>query len=199
MLRDQRGRCRTLILPCQEPSGGCAASAPLPAAEGWFCPQSLLSRQIISLGSVSSALSSHPDDKLTSQPAGCTIPAWWCMRAICQHRKRGVPCTVRAPPLAPGSTEPDSVPCFLPAADDIKPCPRCSAYIIKMNDGSCNHMTCAVCGCEFCWLCMKEISDLHYLRWGPEQGAGLLWGLGGVWLRAVRPLVSTISQQNSLF
>jgi len=33
-----------------------------------------------------------------------------------------------------------------------------------MNDGSCNHMTCAVCGCEFCWLCMKEISDLHYLR-----------------------------------
>lgn len=34
-----------------------------------------------------------------------------------------------------------------------------------MNDGSCNHMTCAVCGCEFCWLCMKEISDLHYLRW----------------------------------
>lgn len=50
------------------------------------------------------------------------------------------------------------------AADDIKPCPRCAAYIIKMNDGSCNHMTCAVCGCEFCWLCMKEISDLHYLR-----------------------------------
>lgn len=49
-------------------------------------------------------------------------------------------------------------------ADDIKPCPRCGAYIIKMNDGSCNHMTCAVCGCEFCWLCMKEISDLHYLR-----------------------------------
>ncbi|PIO28875.1 hypothetical protein AB205_0034220, partial [Aquarana catesbeiana] len=49
------------------------------------------------------------------------------------------------------------------AADDIKPCPRCAAYIIKMNDGSCNHMTCAVCGCEFCWLCMKEISDLHYL------------------------------------
>lgn len=53
----------------------------------------------------------------------------------------------------------------LSPADDIKPCPRCGAYIIKMNDGSCNHMTCAVCGCEFCWLCMKEISDLHYLRY----------------------------------
>ncbi|KAK1880792.1 E3 ubiquitin-protein ligase RNF19B [Dissostichus eleginoides] len=58
-------------------------------------------------------------------------------------------------------------------ADDIKPCPRCGAYIIKMNDGSCNHMTCAVCGCEFCWLCMKEISDLHYLR-----KKKILWQLG---------------------
>nr|KAF6383465.1 ring finger protein 19B [Pipistrellus kuhlii] len=71
--------------------------------------------------------------------------------------------------------------------DDIKPCPRCSAYIIKMNDGSCNHMTCAVCGCEFCWLCMKEISDLHYLSpsgctfWGKKPWSRkkkILWQLG---------------------
>lgn len=48
--------------------------------------------------------------------------------------------------------------------DDIKPCPSCQVLIIKMDDGSCNHMTCAVCGTEFCWLCMKEITDLHYLR-----------------------------------
>ncbi|XP_029602811.1 E3 ubiquitin-protein ligase RNF19B [Salmo trutta] len=73
------------------------------------------------------------------------------------------------------------------AADDIKPCPRCAAYIIKMNDGSCNHMTCAVCGCEFCWLCMKEISDLHYLSpsgctfWGKKpwtRKKKILWQLG---------------------
>nr|XP_020474174.1 E3 ubiquitin-protein ligase RNF19B [Monopterus albus]XP_020474175.1 E3 ubiquitin-protein ligase RNF19B [Monopterus albus]XP_020474176.1 E3 ubiquitin-protein ligase RNF19B [Monopterus albus] len=72
-------------------------------------------------------------------------------------------------------------------ADDIKPCPRCGAYIIKMNDGSCNHMTCAVCGCEFCWLCMKEISDLHYLSpsgctfWGKKPWSSkkkILWQLG---------------------
>ncbi|XP_036395304.1 E3 ubiquitin-protein ligase RNF19A-like [Megalops cyprinoides] len=72
-------------------------------------------------------------------------------------------------------------------ADDIKPCPRCAAYIIKMNDGSCNHMTCAVCGCEFCWLCMKEISDLHYLSpsgctfWGKKPWSRkkkILWQLG---------------------
>lgn len=73
------------------------------------------------------------------------------------------------------------------AADDIKPCPRCAAYIVKMNDGSCNHMTCAVCGCEFCWLCMKEISDLHYLSpsgctfWGKKPWSRkkkILWQLG---------------------
>ncbi|XP_015204211.2 E3 ubiquitin-protein ligase RNF19B [Lepisosteus oculatus] len=72
-------------------------------------------------------------------------------------------------------------------ADDIKPCPRCGAYIIKMNDGSCNHMTCAVCGCEFCWLCMKEISDLHYLSpsgctfWGKKPWSRkkkIVWQLG---------------------
>ncbi|XP_035659149.1 E3 ubiquitin-protein ligase RNF19A-like [Branchiostoma floridae] len=73
------------------------------------------------------------------------------------------------------------------AADDIKPCPRCGAYIVKMDDGSCNHMTCAVCGAEFCWLCMKEISDLHYLSpsgctfWGKKPWSRkkkILWQLG---------------------
>uniref|UniRef100_A0A8C4X1J4 RBR-type E3 ubiquitin transferase n=1 Tax=Eptatretus burgeri TaxID=7764 RepID=A0A8C4X1J4_EPTBU len=72
-------------------------------------------------------------------------------------------------------------------ADDIKPCPRCVAYIMKMNDGSCNHMTCSVCGCEFCWLCMNEISDLHYLSpsgctfWGKKPWSRkkkILWQLG---------------------
>ncbi|XP_013390307.1 E3 ubiquitin-protein ligase RNF19A [Lingula anatina] len=71
--------------------------------------------------------------------------------------------------------------------NDIKPCPRCSAFIIKMDDGSCNHMTCAVCGAEFCWLCMKEISDLHYLSpsgctfWGKKPWSRkkkILWQLG---------------------
>ncbi|XP_033727041.1 E3 ubiquitin-protein ligase RNF19A-like isoform X1 [Pecten maximus] len=71
--------------------------------------------------------------------------------------------------------------------DDIKPCPRCGAFIMKMNDGSCNHMACPVCGAEFCWLCMKEISDLHYLSpsgctfWGKKPWSRkkkILWQLG---------------------
>lgn len=70
---------------------------------------------------------------------------------------------------------------------EVKVCPRCNMLIVKMEDGSCNHMTCAVCGAEFCWLCMKEISDLHYLSpsgctfWGKKPWSRkkkLLWQLG---------------------
>jgi len=75
----------------------------------------------------------------------------------------------------------------LGGGSELKVCPRCSVLIVKMDDGSCNHMTCAVCGSEFCWLCMKEISDLHYLSpsgctfWGKKPWSRkkkLLWQLG---------------------
>ncbi|XP_058061380.1 E3 ubiquitin-protein ligase RNF19B-like isoform X2 [Anopheles bellator] len=78
-------------------------------------------------------------------------------------------------------------PTRAPSEDDIKPCPRCQVLIVKMDDGSCNHMVCAICGSEFCWLCMKEISDLHYLSpsgctfWGKKPWSRkkkLLWQLG---------------------
>jgi E3 ubiquitin-protein ligase RNF19A len=35
--------------------------------------------------------------------------------------------------------------------------------IEKLNDGSCNHIRCAICTCEFCWLCMKEVDNLHFI------------------------------------
>lgn len=71
--------------------------------------------------------------------------------------------------------------------EEIKRCPKCQALIVKMDDGSCNHITCSVCGCEFCWLCMKEISDLHYLSpsgctfWGKKPWSRkkkIMWQLG---------------------
>lgn len=76
---------------------------------------------------------------------------------------------------------------FHSQGDDIKPCPRCQVLIVKIDDGSCNHMVCAVCGSEFCWLCKKEITDLHYLSpsgctfWGTKPWSRkkkLLWQLG---------------------
>ena len=37
-------------------------------------------------------------------------------------------------------------------------------FDVKSWRNSCNHMTCTVCEVEFCWLCLQEITDLHYLR-----------------------------------
>lgn len=48
-------------------------------------------------------------------------------------------------------------------------------------------MVCAMCSAEFCWLCLKEISDLHYLSptgctfWGKKpwtRKKKLLWQIG---------------------
>ncbi|CCD64725.1 RBR-type E3 ubiquitin transferase [Caenorhabditis elegans] len=69
------------------------------------------------------------------------------------------------------------------------PCPRCKTLIVKENDGSCNHMHCTLCGAEFCWLCLKEINDLHYMSptgctfWGKKQWSNkkrLLWQIGSL-------------------
>lgn len=73
------------------------------------------------------------------------------------------------------------------SVDEIKECPVCGSRIIKMNDGSCNHMTCRICETEFCWLCLREITDLHYFSpsgctfWGKKPWSRkkkILWQLG---------------------
>ncbi|KAF3849814.1 hypothetical protein F7725_019533 [Dissostichus mawsoni] len=58
-------------------------------------------------------------------------------------------------------------------AEEIKACPRCGAYIMKTNDGSCNRMNCTVCACQFCWLCMQEITDKPW-----SQTRKVLWQVG---------------------
>lgn len=92
----------------------------------------------------------------------------------------------QASPSSGKSSKP-SQPSMSLRAEDIKECPVCASRIVKMNDGSCNHMTCSICETEFCWLCMKEISDLHYFSpsgctfWGKKPWSRkkkFFWRLG---------------------
>ncbi|XP_029452206.1 E3 ubiquitin-protein ligase RNF19A-like [Rhinatrema bivittatum] len=92
----------------------------------------------------------------------------------------------------PGVTEPSALLVLSEEpghvdVNDIKVCPRCGAFIMKVKDGSCNRMNCTVCGCLFCWLCLKEITDVHFLSpsgctfWGKKPWSRtrkILWQVG---------------------
>lgn len=41
-----------------------------------------------------------------------------------------------------------------------KRCPKCRAPTEK--DGGCNHVSCAICHYEWCWLCNGKYTPLHY-------------------------------------
>lgn len=53
----------------------------------------------------------------------------------------------------------------LPSNLDVRQCPGCKVTVEKMLDGSCNQIKCLVCGEDFCWLCGKKISEMHFLRY----------------------------------
>ncbi|KPJ13177.1 E3 ubiquitin-protein ligase RNF19A [Papilio machaon] len=121
--------------------------------------------------------------KLTCQAPGCGASfcyhckAAWHPTQTCDAARR----SRHPPPRQPAPQQADM------EHGEVKPCPRCSVLIVKVEDGSCNHMVCCVCGAEFCWLCMKEVSDLHYLSpsgctfWGKKPWSRkkkLLWQLG---------------------
>ncbi|CAL8094380.1 unnamed protein product [Calicophoron daubneyi] len=69
----------------------------------------------------------------------------------------------------------------------VKRCPHCLTLIHKIEDGSCNSMTCSVCGNEFCWLCLSKNVVGHFSsgrcpQWGspdtrPSRRAVLLFVL----------------------
>lgn len=47
---------------------------------------------------------------------------------------------------------------------NLKQCPSCHSSIEKREDGSCNHIHCSYCNENFCWLCGKTVSEMHYIR-----------------------------------
>ncbi|CAL8094382.1 unnamed protein product [Calicophoron daubneyi] len=84
--------------------------------------------------------------------------------------------------------KPETASKRLSADTEIKPCPNCHALIQKVNDGSCNVMSCSLCGYTFCWLCMRENTVGHFVslsgctiwgkkRWTPRRRILILIGL----------------------
>ena len=51
---------------------------------------------------------------------------------------------------------------------NVKRCPNCQ-YFVEKNMG-CNHMICANCKYEWCWLCLKESLPGHYDEGGNCEG-----------------------------
>lgn len=49
--------------------------------------------------------------------------------------------------------------------NDAEKCPKCGVLVLKAS--GCNHMTCGVCGFEWCWLCGATYTSLHFLPLNP--------------------------------
>merc|ERR1719203_2764491 len=49
-----------------------------------------------------------------------------------------------------------------------KDCPKCSRQTMK--SGGCNHMTCQVCRCEWCWICSQRLVEK-----GPHGESPIFW------------------------
>ena len=46
-------------------------------------------------------------------------------------------------------------------AAKVTNCPRCG-LIVEKEEGGCNHMICAKCKYEFCWICGMRYTDTHF-------------------------------------
>lgn len=57
------------------------------------------------------------------------------------------------------------------SSEKIKMCPKCNMFIEK--EGGCNHITCEMCGYEFCWLCLKNYEFYHYYVFNMRGCPGL--------------------------
>ena len=57
------------------------------------------------------------------------------------------------------------------ARSDVNPCPKCRVPVEK--DEGCQHMTCAVCHYQWCWVCGGKYTHNHYKPFN-------LWGCIGM-------------------
>ncbi|CAJ0945138.1 unnamed protein product, partial [Mesorhabditis belari] len=152
-------------------------------ADTRFCPAPDCGYAVIASG-----CAACPQLKCARQECGTLFcyhckGVWHANQTCDEARRQRAPSVFRSQRVPSGSLDLQ----YQLKPGDIKACPRCRTYIVKMDDGSCNHMVCAMCSAEFCWLCLKEISDLHYLSptgctfWGKKpwtRKKKLLWQLG---------------------
>ena len=61
------------------------------------------------------------------------------------------------------STNPIVHNCYL-----LPLCNRSVALLVPSEDGGCNHMTCAFCGADFCWLCGRHLTGPPWAWLLPE-------------------------------
>lgn len=90
-----------------------------------------------------------------------------CGREYCYDCKRpwhdGRTCEEARSEVAISMPE-DAIPVDTLSKMNAKQCPVCRSTIEKMADGSCNQVHCVCCGSDFCWLCGRKITEMHYLR-----------------------------------
>jgi hypothetical protein len=60
------------------------------------------------------------------------------------------------------------------AQKDMQKCKMCKFPVLKAS--GCNHMTCAICKYQWCWLCGAEYSSSHYAPFNPLGCPGLQSG-----------------------
>mmetsp|Transcript_40246 Transcript_40246/g.38711 ORF Transcript_40246/g.38711 Transcript_40246/m.38711 type:complete len:109 (-) Transcript_40246:421-747(-) len=50
--------------------------------------------------------------------------------------------------------------------EDVSDCPSCKTVVLKVE--GCNHMTCYVCGYEWCWICGDAYTPEHLSVLNPK-------------------------------
>lgn len=106
----------------------------------------------------------HPDcgsgQEVEGGYANSFFSCFACTRKTCFHHRvawhSGLTC--QEYDEWKSSTEHNATANFF--AQNVKQCPRCSSPSLKDPEG-CNHVTCATCSYEYCWLCLADFNNIR--------------------------------------
>ena len=114
---------------------------------------------------------------LWEDESGCGEPLFQCRheacgRQFCYECKRpwheGNSCQEAKRQQGSGSTQPENpLTGSVLRGLNLRECPACAAAVEKVKDNTCNMVDCGQCGAQFCWLCGRPVSELHFFRCHP--------------------------------